>query len=71
MSDLSSASCSRDNTCDNGINPIFMIFILLFLCGGDNGILGGFCGNNGCGCNSGLDGILPLILILFLCGGSF
>ncbi|MDF2943639.1 MAG: hypothetical protein K0S01_2497 [Herbinix sp.] len=70
MSILSSTSCGRDNTCDNGINPI-MILILLSLCGGGNGILGGCNGNSDCGCNNGLDGILPIILLLSLCGGSF
>jgi hypothetical protein len=77
MSDLSSTSCCRDNKNDNGISSIFMILILLSLCGGDNGLLGGFLGNSGCGgndgcgCNNGLDGILPIILLLSLCGGSF
>jgi len=71
MSDLSSTSCSRDNKNDNGFSPIFMILILLSLGGGDNGLLGGLGGNNGCGCNNGLDGILPIILLLSLCGGSF
>jgi len=71
MSDFSSTSCCRENRNDNGISPIFMILILLFLGGGDNGILGGFNGNKECGCNNGLDGILPIILLLSLCGGSF
>lgn len=70
MSDLSSTSYCKDNKCDNGINPIFMILILLFLGGGDNGILGGLCGSNECGCNNGLDSILPIILLLSLCGGG-
>jgi hypothetical protein len=70
MSDLSSKSCGRDNNCDNGFSPILLI-LLLTMCGGNNGILGGCGGNNGFGgCNNGLDGILPLILILSLCGGS-
>ncbi len=77
MSDLSSTSYNRDNNCDNkcdnGFSP--MLLILLLLCGGDNGILGG-CGGNGncglgCGSGGGLGGILPLLLILMLSGGSF
>lgn len=72
MSDLTSTSYYGDNKKDNGISPIFLIFILLFLGGGDNCLLGGSCGGKSdCGCNSGLDGILPLLLVLLLCGGSF
>lgn len=73
MSDLTSTSYGRDNSCDNkcdnGFNP--MILILLLLCGGDNGLLGGCNGNDSCGSSNGLGGILPLILILSMCGGSF
>lgn len=71
MSDLTSTSCYKDNRNDNSISPIFMIFILLFLGGGNNGILGGLGGNSECGCNNGLSNILPLILLLSLTGGSF
>ena len=71
MSDLTSTSYCKDNSCDNGSSPIFMILILLLLCGGDNGILGGCNSNNGCGSSNGLGGILPIILMLSLCGGSF
>ncbi|MDF2472948.1 MAG: hypothetical protein K0R21_730 [Anaerocolumna sp.] len=70
MSDLSSTSCFGGNRNDNCTNPIFMILILLFLCGGDNGILGG-CNGGNCGCNNGMDGILPIILLLSLGGGLF
>ncbi|MDD3174320.1 MAG: chorion class high-cysteine HCB protein 13 [Herbinix sp.] len=70
MSDLSCTSCCGSNKSDNGISPIFMILILLFLTGGDNGIFGSCNGNNTCGCNGGLDGILPIILLLFCGGGS-
>lgn len=72
MSDLTSASYGKDNKCDNGISPIFLILLLTML-GGDNkgGCFGGGFGGDSCGCNNGLDGILPLILILCLCGGSF
>jgi hypothetical protein len=50
---------------------MLMILLLLFLCGGDGGILGGSCGTGGgsCGIGGGMDGIMPLILILCLCGG--
>ncbi len=73
MSDVTNTSCCN-NTCDNGMNPMFLILILL-LCSGDNGFLGcggGSCGsNNNCGCGGdGLNGILPLILILCMCGGG-
>ena len=69
MSDILSTSCRRDNNCDNGFSPIFLI-LLLTMCGGNNGILGGCGGNNGCDtCNNGLDGILPLLLVLSLFGG--
>ena len=74
MSDISSTSYDRDNNkCDNGFSP--MLLILLLLCGGDNGFLGG-CGGNGncglgCGTGGGLSGMLPLLLILLLSGGSF
>lgn len=72
MSDLSSTSYCKDNSCDNGMSPLLMIFLLLFLCGGSNGIFGGCNGSSGCGIgNSGLDGMLPLLLILLLSGGSF
>lgn len=74
MSDLSTTSYCKDNRCDNGISPIFMVLILLCLCGGDNGIFGGCGGNSGCGgsgLTDGLGGILPLILILSLGGGLF
>jgi hypothetical protein len=73
MSDLSSTSYCKDNSCDNGMSPLLMIFLLLFLCGGSNGILGGCNSNGGCGiCGSGgMDGMLPLLLILLLSGGSF
>jgi hypothetical protein len=74
MSDISAASSYfHDKKCDNnGFSPILLIFLLLFLGGGDNCFLGGMTGNKDCGCNNGgLDGILPLILLLCLCGGSF
>jgi hypothetical protein len=69
MSDITTTSCCNDNKCDNGLSPILMIFVLLFLCGGDNGIFGCGNGNSSCSCNSGLNGILPILLPLFLCGG--
>jgi hypothetical protein len=70
MSDLSTTSCcGNNNKCDNGMNPILMIVLLLCLCGGDNGLFG-FGGNSSCGCGGGLDGILPIILLLCLCGGG-
>lgn len=71
MIDLSTTSYCKDNKCDNGLNPIFMILILLFLCGGDNGMLGCFGGNNSCGSNNGLSSMLPLLLLLFIPGGLF
>ena len=71
MSDMSTTSCMRNNNCDNGFSPIFLI-LLLTMCQGDGGLFGGGLGNSGCNsCGNGLDGILPLILILSLCGGSF
>ncbi len=70
MSDLSSTSYGRDTSCDNSLNPM-MLILLLCLCGGDSGLLGGCGDKNGCGGNNGLSGILPIILILSLCGGSF
>lgn len=80
MSDITSTSCCRDNRNDKGNNSMFMILILLLLCGGDNGIFGCSNGNNGifscsndnneCGCNNGLSGMLPILLML-LSGGSF
>ncbi|HBI73280.1 MAG TPA: chorion class high-cysteine HCB protein 13 [Lachnospiraceae bacterium] len=71
MSDLTSTSYFNDKKNDTGMNPIFLIFILLFLCGGDNGMLGCLKGGNECGCNNsnGLDGILPILLLFCLCGG--
>ncbi len=66
---LSALSCGCDSK-ESGMNPMLMIILLLCLCGGDNGILGGCGCNDSCGCNNGLDGILPLILILSMCGGS-
>lgn len=71
MSDLSSTSYCRDNKEDNCMSPMFMILLLLCLGGGDNGLLGGSCGNNSCGCNNGMGSLLPIILMLTLCGGSF
>lgn len=71
MSDLTTTSYGKDYKCDSCNNSILPILLLLLLCGGDNGLLGGFGGNKSCGCNNGLDGILPLLLILCLCGGSF
>lgn len=84
MSDLSTTSYTRDNgcnnSCDNGMNPIFIILLLLLLSGGDSCGAGGlfnFGNGNSCGCNKdggcfgGLDGILPILLILLMCGGSF
>lgn len=65
MSDLTAASCRSDK--GNGFNGIFLIIILLFLCGGDNGLLGG---SDKCGSDNGINGILPIILILCLCNGS-
>lgn len=78
MSDISTTSYGRDNrcesSCDKGSSSIFMILILLMLCGGDNGLFGCGCGcDNGsgsCGSGGGLGGILPIILILCLCGGG-
>lgn len=78
MSELSSTSCNRNDSCgcggcdtECGLSPILMI-LLLTMCNGDGGGLFGGCGsNNSCGCNNGLGGMLPLILILCLCGGSF
>lgn len=73
MSDLASASFGKDfcdsNKCDSGNNSIFLIILLLCICGGDNGLFGGGCGSGGSCGNGGMDGILPLILILCLCGG--
>ncbi|MBP1755617.1 MAG: hypothetical protein H6Q59_2015 [Firmicutes bacterium] len=74
MSDMSTTSCTRNNNCDNGLSPIFLI-LMLTMCGGSGGLFGGGCGGGqgGCGfggCDNGLDGILPLILILSLCGGG-
>ena len=74
MSDISSTSYNRDNSCNNkcdsGFSP--MILILLLLCSGGNGLFGGDCyGNQGsCGITNDMGGILPLILILTLCGGG-
>jgi len=68
---LSSLSFCKDKSCDNGFSPIFMVFILLFLCGGNSCLLGGCNDNNACSSNNGLDGILPIILILLLSGGIF
>jgi len=67
---LSTASCGNDNKCggNSGMNSILPIILILCLCGGDSGFLGG---NDNCGNNNGCEGILPLILILCLCGGSF
>lgn len=70
MSDITAASCGNNCKSDNGFSPM-MLILLLFLCGGDNGLLGGCGGSNSCGCNNGLDGILPILLLLLLCGGSF
>ena len=70
MSDLTSASYGKDycDKKDTGSNSMMMIFLLLFLCGGDSGLLGG--GDKSCGCgNNGIEGILPLILIMSMCGG--
>lgn len=75
MSDLSAASYCQDKKCDTGFSPMIMIILLLCLCGGDGGLFGGSCQNNGCnngnscGCGCGLDGILPMILLFSLCGG--
>jgi hypothetical protein len=74
MSDLSSASYCKDNSCGCGSSPIFMILMLLLLCGGDNGIfgcLGGSGNGSSCGCGSGgMNGMLPILLIPLLLGGS-
>lgn len=71
MSDVTSSSYYKDSKCDNGFNPM-MIILLLLLCGGDNGLLGGCKDGGSCGCgNGGLDGIMPILLILLLSGGSF
>ena len=70
MSDITATSCGNNCKSDNGFNPM-MLILLLFLCGGDNGLSGGCGGNNSCGCNNGLDGMLPILLLLFLGGGSF
>ncbi|NLP34159.1 MAG: chorion class high-cysteine HCB protein 13 [Clostridiales bacterium] len=69
MSELSANSCFMGKGNDCGNNSMLLIILLLCLCGGDNGIFGGFGGKNDCGCGNGLDGILPIILILCLCGG--
>lgn len=73
MSDLTATSCCNDNRGGGfGDSPIFLILILLCLCGGDNGLFGGgFSGKDNCGGNNGFEGILPILLILCLCGGSF
>ncbi len=73
MSNLTAESCYDDhrNGGLNGISPIFLILILFCLCGGDNGLFGGFSGNDKCDRDNGFEGILPIILILCLCGGSF
>ncbi|NLJ96771.1 MAG: chorion class high-cysteine HCB protein 13 [Clostridiales bacterium] len=73
MSDITSASYDKcySDKCDNGNNSMGLILLLLLLCGGNDGLLGGgSCGSgkNSCGIG-GMDGILPLILILCLCGG--
>lgn len=69
MSDLSTTSCCGNSKSDTGMNSMFMILMLLLLCGGENGISGFGNGNSNCGC-SGLDGILPIILLLSSCGGA-
>ena len=67
MSDLAATNCGTGCGCnDGGCNSIIWIIILLCLCGGNNGLLGGGC-NNGCGC--GNDSCLIIILLLFCCGG--
>ena len=69
---LSTLSCRGDNNSGgDGFNSIFMIILLLCLCGGDDGFLGGLFGDDKCDDNNGIGSILPLILILCLCGGSF
>jgi hypothetical protein len=72
MSDLSTTSCCGNNKSDSGMNPMLMILMLLFLCGGDGGLFGCGDNNNSCGCGggNGLDGMLPILLLLFLGGGS-
>lgn len=70
MSDISTTSYCKDNSCDNGLSPMFMILILLLLCGGNSCLLGGCNGNNSCSSGNGIDGMLPILLILLLCGGG-
>jgi hypothetical protein len=73
MSEISAASYCGEKRIkeDNGFNSLFLILILLCLCGNNNGFLGGAFGKNDCDKDNGFDGILPIILILCLCGGSF
>lgn len=62
MSDLTATNCGGGcNSFDGGCNCIWIILILLFCCGGNNGF---GCGNNNdCSC-------IWIILILLCCYGD-
>lgn len=87
MSDLSATHCGCNDacskpSCNNGCSGIIWIIILLCICGnGNDGIMGGICGNGGnnnccdkcCddGCSGGCGSMIWIIILLCCCGNGF
>lgn len=67
MSDLAATNCGCECTTggNNGCNIIFLILLLCFCGGGNNG-----CFEHNCGCGNGCNDMIWIIILLCFCGGN-